>query len=583
MSRERNSSERECREANTGEWERVRYRVRNTERNGASGFRVPRRIHEGNRDGQKLSYNRANWRDKNDISSFYFTRIAEGVTELDIWNQFRKWGAVREIFISKQRNRNGWRFGFARFTGVEDAHRLAKQLDQIIIGGLRLYVNVPKYGRDETRKVGAQMQPERMDGKKQNENLHRKQYQVSTDMTSYAEVVARGKRNNSHSSKPINQRGEPQSSLQLDITATDKEWLRNTWVGRLKNLRWYDRLDEDPLWDFGEDITPKYIGGDMVLLLGLTDKMAECMAKEITEAEALFYSLEKWHPSLRPGNRLTWVHCWGIPLEAWDKKNIQRIVSVLGDMVDIDDDTEESRRMDRARVLIRTSRGPAIHHTINVDIRGDAHRVQVVEEVSRSGETCQCWRRRMEWSSEEIESDDSAFGSPINESFDPCRGEDRFRTWNLADMLETARNPAKDTAGTIAAYQLQAPEVPSPLLPKGPSIDVGPMDNSIVQRTQLRIPTVPVTDTCNEKRTQHVISQEAATELQQGELQQNQKKEGEQVGGDVQLEEDSFYHRKGNKGEGVDNIKGKEKARDNQLGIEGGDIGLGSSIYTPPH
>lgn len=60
-------------------------------------------------------------------------------------------GDLREVFISKRRNRNGRRYGFARFKGVEDVHSLERKLDNIILGGLKLYVNIPKFDR---RKLG---------------------------------------------------------------------------------------------------------------------------------------------------------------------------------------------------------------------------------------------------------------------------------------------------------------------------------------------------------------------------------------------------------------------------------------------
>ena len=53
----------------------------------------------------------------------------------------------------------------------------------------------------------------------------------------------------------------------------------------MKDLRWYERLEEDLLWDFEAETTLKYMGDDMVLLLGLTDASAERMAKEAMEEE----------------------------------------------------------------------------------------------------------------------------------------------------------------------------------------------------------------------------------------------------------------------------------------------------------
>ena len=37
-----------------------------------------------------------------------------------------------------------------RFKGVGDVGRLERQLDNLIIGGLKLHVNIPKHGRERT-------------------------------------------------------------------------------------------------------------------------------------------------------------------------------------------------------------------------------------------------------------------------------------------------------------------------------------------------------------------------------------------------------------------------------------------------
>ena len=56
-------------------------------------------------------------------------------------------GDVREVFIAKKRNKNGRRYGFVRFKGVEDMLQLEKKLDNIVFGGLKMFVNIPKFGR----------------------------------------------------------------------------------------------------------------------------------------------------------------------------------------------------------------------------------------------------------------------------------------------------------------------------------------------------------------------------------------------------------------------------------------------------
>ena len=78
------------------------------------------------------------------------------------------------------------------------------------------------------------------------------------------------------------------------------------------------------------------------------------MAEEIEQGSSLFYSLTKWKSQLHTGNRLIWLRCWGIPLVAWSIDNIRKMVAVVGDLVEVDDDVEHMQRLDRARVLVRT-------------------------------------------------------------------------------------------------------------------------------------------------------------------------------------------------------------------------------------
>ena len=67
--------------------------------------------------------------------------------EKDLWFEFKKWAKVREVFIAKKKNRSGQKYGFARFNGVVDVGMLEYQLDNMIIGGLKLYATGQKVNR----------------------------------------------------------------------------------------------------------------------------------------------------------------------------------------------------------------------------------------------------------------------------------------------------------------------------------------------------------------------------------------------------------------------------------------------------
>lgn len=159
----------------------------------------------------------------------------------------------------------------------------------------------------------------------------------------------------------------------------------------MKNMTSFDKAEEEITWEIGGEVVPKYLGDDGVLLLGLSDTRAEDLANvEKTHGTTLFYSLEKWHPGIRMGHRLVWLLCWGIPLAAWDMEHIRKVVAAVGDLVEVDDDVEELRHLDRARVLVWTSRKPTLHHKVNLHIGDEVFSVEIEEEMTSDIRRCHC-------------------------------------------------------------------------------------------------------------------------------------------------------------------------------------------------
>ncbi|KAH1241717.1 hypothetical protein GmHk_07G019230 [Glycine max] len=473
-------SERE-RERNIG-WERVRYRHQPAENNRERSKGNFRRVDPGN-SGRNQQNSISNWRDKKDITSFYFTRFSDDITKKELWHHFRKWGDVREVFIPNRRNNNGRRYGFVRFKGVKDAYHLAKQLDSLIIGGLKLYVNIPRYNRERPgqRASGNKLQD-------QDENIQaaavRLEKPQHTNQGSYAEVLRRnigpkGPR------LPYNSQSQahptPISSIYLSIEPDDTNWLKDAWVGRLTNPAMFNRVEEELLWETGLDVSPKYIGDDLILLLGLTDSGAEQLMNSGQHGgESMFYSMEKWNPSIRTGFRLTWVQVWGIPLQAWHTKHLRQILAALGDMVDVDDDTEEKRRLDRARVLLKTPSRPTINCTVDVYISGECFKVVVVEETGGGSHDC---RRRccsFNGSSDEVASDASSLGNVTPRT--TVSGDHEDNAWLLpaqacgTDGHDRAGTTEPETRGTCADDRQTL------LLPSGHRECSYPLDKAAILR-----------------------------------------------------------------------------------------------------
>jgi len=64
-----------------------------------------------------------------------------------MFNVFQKWARVKKVFISRKLNKWGRKFGFLIFFDVRNVGSMERELDQIYIGNMKLFVNIPKYRR----------------------------------------------------------------------------------------------------------------------------------------------------------------------------------------------------------------------------------------------------------------------------------------------------------------------------------------------------------------------------------------------------------------------------------------------------
>ena len=147
-----------------------------------------------------------------------------------------------------------------------------------------------------------------------------------------------------------------------------------------------ETLEDCIAWELGYNIHSKFLGDDMVLLSGMSDDKVQLLIQsEMESGNSLFYSLEKWTPKCRPNNRVVWLQVWGFPIEVWEMKNLRRAVAAIGDVIEPDDDTEDRRRLDRARLLVRTPLPPLIRTEVIVRVGKLEYRVWIVEESGFEG------------------------------------------------------------------------------------------------------------------------------------------------------------------------------------------------------
>ena len=303
-----------------------------------------------------------NWRNYADITSFYFTHFPEEVNEELLWGYFKKWGDVREVYIAKRLNKEGRRYGFVRFKGVSGVKGLEVRLDNIFINDCKLFVNLPRFERPAMKK---DLQQKSSNGRKSFDGPS-KHCGATTGppRRSYADITTNGAYTGG------TKREEATITTILINPEEDRGyWCKEAWVGKLKKVMEVGTLEDRIAWELGYNTRTKFLEDDMVLLPGMPDQKAQHIIRsEMESGNSLFYSLEKWTPDCRPNNRVIWLQVWGFPIQVWELDHLRKAVANIGDVIELDDDTEDKYRLDRARLLVRTPLPPSIRTEVHIHV-----------------------------------------------------------------------------------------------------------------------------------------------------------------------------------------------------------------------
>ena len=330
-------------------------------------------------------------RNKQDVTTFDFSRFPEGVKENDLWKIFQKWGKVWKVFIPKYKNKEGHRFGFVRFTEVQDERRLETQLDtNIYIGGKKLFVNRPRYDRgrvirENKNSTSAQRVVHNQKTYKENQE-DAKLICPEVRKRSYVEVVREEMEGEESSYRkkepPKRTTRSTQRTVVLSSHMETNDWLQKAWVGRLKNRGMFERVEEELKWVLDGEVNPCYWVDDWIFLPYLDDsKAARLIHEEKQSGSTPITELQKWSLQIRPDHRLTWVLLWGLLSTVWAPKHMEKVLKDIGELVEVDGYVEDRKRMDVAHILIRTNRRPRLQESVVATIDGVEYDLDVIEDV----------------------------------------------------------------------------------------------------------------------------------------------------------------------------------------------------------
>lgn len=170
------------------------------------------------------------------IASFFFRNFPDGCFPSTLRKKFGEVGDVFDIFCAKKKDRTGNNFGFVRFSKsiISDYKTFSDKMNNLWIGSYKIRVFPAKFERA---------------GKNSQISQPNNVYQFPADCgryhrgMSFKEVLTEA--GSANDEKPKNDDSEEHNTFLFSTVKEDKEWLRNCWIGRLKDgLIWEDIGDE---------------------------------------------------------------------------------------------------------------------------------------------------------------------------------------------------------------------------------------------------------------------------------------------------------------------------------------------------
>jgi len=344
---------------------------------------------------RKANYKAGKYSSTRNSTMFFFSNFPTSHGEQDMFRIFQKWARVKEVFISKRPNRWGRRFGFVRFFPVPNEVRLEKQLDQIYIGNLKLYVNLPKYRRTEV--VYKKEKPKVHERDKSHVNGlggRLKEKEVWREKTfSTGQAVRRGLslKQSYADVVRISSRGDWKGPA-FETKSNTPPWLVRSAVGWMSPDLTFDSLKEEFVKGGMNRVKLRFLGDNLVLLTPREgERMEEIFKLNKEWFLSLFVNIEPWSAKYEVDHKIAWVRCYGVPVTLWNKDCFSKVVGEVASLVDIDENSLSWENLEYARLLVRLPRSQKAEMSKGFRINGQVYNISLVEKVLSQGRgECSC-------------------------------------------------------------------------------------------------------------------------------------------------------------------------------------------------
>ncbi|XP_058740938.1 uncharacterized protein LOC131613268 [Vicia villosa] len=349
------------------------------ESNEVEGWKKARNHNRGKRHEKSGSIEKGGRREegKSTTTTFFVTKFDDKWEARDLYHEFKELGDIDEVFIPNKKTRWGKKYGFARFFNVGDERVLEMKLDNLFLDGRKIFANLPKFGRRP-------IYP----------SIYRSKPRDAQEV--YLSVQANTKVKNPSGIKGVKKgvsfaevlKGETSTKV-LEFTPDNDilNSLSKAYVGEVGDPASTLNMQAQFYAEGFFSIKCTSIGANLCLL----EDENEGVLKEMVEGGSAwlgqwFKEVRAWSPREVDKERVAWVRVFGVPCQAWTYSFFNLISQNLGILLKEDEETKNRKRMDVARILIRTKTLSLINEEFKVRIGEDLYNIFMANDVKREEE-----------------------------------------------------------------------------------------------------------------------------------------------------------------------------------------------------
>jgi hypothetical protein len=318
-------------------------------------------------------------------TTFYITNFPDNVNATDLWKSFSRYWTVGEVYIPAKTDRQGKRFGFARFADVDDVQSLLEKIEGTWIGTFKIRANISRFKRGDvgedlaTKPVGTEIAIRQGEEVREQVESTFKHVLVMGGKKQPTVIDVGGKQTIFNS--PIVPEVQHHGMIEVEAVQSNIQRLNQCFVGFLKEEVEPDKLQMLIAMEGFQHIQAAPLGVDIFLLSSpQQDGVKKALTANREWWNRWFSEIKCWHPDLIPVGRRVWVRIFGVPPQAWGVDCFSKVVKQVGNLIKLDSQTKNHTRLDVARVLIVQHSWSSIDVVEEVKMKDQRFLVRMVEE-----------------------------------------------------------------------------------------------------------------------------------------------------------------------------------------------------------